>query len=160
MREMKRLSGNQITVLVLLIILIAGYFFFLKPLFFALHNMAMGDDAERAHQLCDYVSHKIKIEDDSLSKTDQLQIFWDTSRNAARLEICGVTNSTSQEQIFEAIKEWQSTNQSLSKVRVQFFESDQPRGEYGQHINMLREEFIVLTNTQSGVIFNQAATKN
>jgi len=155
-----RISKIQIVVLILIICLIAFYEFFFKPFSASLHNMAFADDAERARQLCDYVSHRLKNEDESLSETNRLQMFWDAGRNSARLEICGITNTWQQEQIFAAVKEWQATNQNLSKVRLQFFESNEPRGQYGQHINILREEFIVLTNVQSGVIFNQAAMKN
>jgi hypothetical protein len=123
--------------------------------------MAMADDAERARNLCDYISQKIKVSEKPLSGTNQPPMFWDASRNSARLEIYGITNSEIQEQIFEAAKEWQSTNQNLLRIRVQFFEQEKPRGEYGQHIEtLLREEFIVLTNAQSCVIFNEAATKN
>jgi hypothetical protein len=156
-----RLSGNQITILILIICLIAFYEFFFKPFSASLHNMAMADDAERARNLCDYISQKIKVSEKPLSGTNQPPMFWDASRNSARLEIYGITNSEIQEQIFEAAKEWQSTNQNLLRIRVQFFEQEKPRGEYGQHIEtLLREEFIVLTNAQSCVIFNEAATKN
>ena len=162
---MKRPSGTQLTILILSILVLitcfgAFYFFIFRPFNAALHNKARADDAERASQLCDYVSLKIKTSGISSSQTNQPTMFSNPSRNSAHLEIYRITNVELQEQIFTAVKEWQATNQALSKVCVQFFESDKPRGEYGQPINMLREEFIVLTNVQSGVIFNQVAPKN
>ena len=166
---MKRPSGNQLTILILsILILIASfgvlYEFFLKPLTTSLHNLhkkAWAEDAERARQLCDYVLQKIKISEKALWETNQPSVLWDAERNSARLEIRRITNPDIQEQIFAAVKEWQATNQALSKVRVQFFESDKPGGEFGERAGtLLREEFIVLTNVQSGLIFNQVAPKN
>jgi hypothetical protein len=158
---MKLPSSNQITVLVLLVCLICFYLFIFRPFNTAIHNMATGPDAERASKLCNYVLSRVSIGGHSLSNTNQPPVEVQPSRNSARLDFFGVTNSDFQEKICAAAKEWQSTNTDLMKVHIRFLEPEKPRGEYGQHIEtLLREEFIVLTNAQSGIIFNQATTKN
>ena len=163
---MKPPNGSQLTILILsILLLVAGfgalYEFFIKPFSASIHNIACADDAERARQLSGYVSQRIKTIDKSLPDKNQSPVFWHAGRNSAGLDIYRVTNSEIQEQIFAAVKEWQSTNQALAKVCVRFFDSDKPGGEFGERAGtLLREEFIVLTNTQSGVIFNQAASKN
>src|ERR1035438_6897108 len=108
---MKRPSGNQLTILILSILVLiacfgAFYEFSFKPFSASLHNMAMADDAERARQLCDYVSQRIKISEKSLPDINQSPVFWDVGRNSARLEIYRITNPGIQEQIFAAVKEW------------------------------------------------------
>ena len=150
----------SILLLIACLCLGAFYQFIFKPFNASLKNKARGEDAERATQLCGYISKKIQTDEKLYWEKNQPSILWDGGRNSTRLEIRRITNPDIQEQIFAAVKEWQATNQALSKVCVQFFESDKPGGEFGERAGtLLREEFIVLTNVQSGVIFNQVAPK-
>jgi hypothetical protein len=158
---MKRPSRNQITILILFVCFIAFYQFFLKPLNHALRNMATGRDAEQASSLWNYVSQKVKLDEKSLLYTNEPPIYALPSRNSVRLDIFGMTNSDRQEQILTAVKDWQTTNRSVEKLCVRFYEPEKARGKYGQNLEtLLREEFIVLSNQQFGIILNTEAPKN
>jgi hypothetical protein len=156
-----RISGNQITILVVLVCLVAFYFFIFRPFNTALHHMATGRDAEEGSSLLHYVVSKVDIDGKSLSFTNEPPVEMQPSRNSVRLDFFGVTNSDRQEQIISAVKDWQTTNQNMVKLWVRFYEPEKARGQYGQHVEpLLRETFIVLSNAQSDIILNSVAPKN
>ena len=121
----------------------------------------LGPDAEKASSLRRHVLSKVNFDEKSLWNTNEPPVYVKPSRNAARLDVYGVTNSARQEQILSTVKDWQATNRSIFKLSVRFYEPEKARDQYGQHIEtLLREEFIVLSNKQFGIILNTEAPKN
>ncbi|HAO77738.1 MAG TPA: hypothetical protein DCQ92_01945 [Verrucomicrobia subdivision 3 bacterium] len=158
---MKLPSSNQITILVLLICSLAFYIFIFRPFNAALHNTASATDAKQGSSLLHFVLSKVNIDVKSVWDTNRPPAYVQAFRNKARLDFFGIKNSDRQEQIFDAVRDWQTTNRNMATLCVRFYESEKPRGKFGQHIEtLLREEFIVLSNNQFGVILNEAEKKN
>lgn len=159
---MRRPSSNIIIQYIILVLLVVSvYAIFVRPYLQAIENTAGGPQVKQGSDLLLHVLNKVNVSEKSLWETNRPPIEVQAFRKKVRLDFFGILDSARQEQVFEAVKEWQSTNQNMGVVWVRFYEPEKPRGEYGQHIEtLLREEFIVLTNIQSGVIFNQVTPKN
>jgi hypothetical protein len=175
MRKMKRPSGNQLTILILSILILvacfgAFYEFFFKPFNASLHNIAWAEDAEQSNNLWRFVTNRVAFDGKSVNDPNQPPMYWDAFRNSARLDIYGVTNLDRQEQVLLAVKDWQTTNRNMAKLQVRFYE----RENWKQFTNeqagyaggnrlpevLLRESFIVLSNAQFDIILNSVAPKN
>jgi hypothetical protein len=172
---MNRPSGNQLTILILSILVLiacfgAFYEFFFKPFSASLHNMPWGEDAERSRNLWVFVTNQIAFNGKSANDSSQPPIYCNPFRNSAQLDVYGVTNIEKQDQVLMAVKTWQTTNQNMAKLQVRFFE----RENWKQFTNeeagysggnrlpevLIRESWIVLSNHQSDVLFNLASPKN
>jgi len=168
-------SGNKLTILIVSILLLvtgfgALYEFIIKPFNASMDNMAWGEDAAQARNLCGFVISQVTFDGKSVKEPDQPPIYWCPFRNSAQLDVYGVTNIEKQDQVLTAVKAWQTTNQNMAKLQVRFFErenwkqitNEQSGDVIGHSLPevLIRESWIVLSNQQTDVLINSTPLKN
>lgn len=128
------------------IALAAIYWCVYKPLTMALHSMPMGSDVEQSNLLGKQLMSRfpyIKPGDFDAPSNMWLQ----PERNALRLSLYGFTNLESQEEIISAVRSWQSTNRSLNKISICFYNRVNGRSQYGE---LLPKEPLCVVSVELG----------
>lgn len=113
------------------IALAAFYGFVYKPFTMALHNMPSGSDVEQSNNLVKHLVngfHFIKVGDENSPS----MMYAKPGRNSVRLNLYGITNSETQEEIISAVRGWQSTNRSLKEISIRFYGRANGRSQYGE----------------------------
>ena len=110
------------------------------PLKSALNHMAHAPDAENANKLYNYITNQIDFEQKSLFDPNRPAISIHPSNHGLRFDVYGLTNSDVKKRLLATAYDWQSTNNYVEDFQIRFFAQEQPRGEYGQHVEPLIDE--------------------
>jgi hypothetical protein len=116
------------------------YQWFFKPFKSALDQMARGRDAEEANKFYNFITAQINFEQKSLSDSNRPAISIHPSNHGLRFDVYGLTNSDVKKRLLATAYDWQSTNAHVEDLQIRFFAQEEPRGEYGQHIEPLIDE--------------------
>jgi len=118
--------------------------------------------------LSHYVGSRVDFDRKSVINPGQPPVYCEPSRNSAQLVVWGITNADHQEEVLSAVREWQATNQNMSKLTVFFYEKMYRRqftndqggysGEERFPEVLLRKVSIVLSNKQPNTALEPTAT--
>jgi hypothetical protein len=116
------------------------YQWFFKPFKSALDHMARGQDAEEANRFYHFITNQINFDQKSLVDSNRPAISIHPSNHGLRFDVYGITNFDVKKRLLATAYDWQSANAHVEDLQIRFFAKEQPRGEYGQHVEPLIDE--------------------